>query len=759
MPEAFRRKPLFYAAILFSLGILLQNYFLPEPIPQDDLFWQAKYNGSILLKGDVVSEVDERWTSYGDENVTFVLRAKNILNQSKENSKNVTGLVKCTLTNPDEVLSYGDEVLIKGELTIPKGARNPGGFDKRAYLDRMGIRTLFYGDRKSNPEILSRGHGHFVREKSLEAKQFLSKTLSEEFSPRDAAFLKALFLGERSGLEEDFKDLFIKTGTMHILAVSGFNIGFLIVTLLFLSKPFSIPKNTRYGIMIFVVWFYCLLVGWQAPVVRASFMATVFIAGQLLGRKTNILNTLGFAALVILMVNPKQLFDVGFELSFLAVYAIAEFLPLFISPLKLLPNEKWTVKERFILYLEELFWISFVCLLATLPVTIQNFYIVTPLSLLANMIVVPLSFLIFFAGVCFFLTFGWVGKFLPIIPFSIKLGIELFTRCLMVIENLPGAYFVCGKLNPALWALLAGGIFYFLYSKQMENKIARALVLILFIGCILLSQAAFREFHKEFKMTVFDVGQGDAIYFEFPVGGNLLIDAGKGGDGDRGRWVIKPFLWSKGIRSIDAVVATHPQEDHVGGMAAVFDEFKIGHMIDAGMEYDSKTFQILKSRVEKKKVEHWVVHEGGSVEGFPEIGMFVLHPPSDEAPDKNVNNDCVVLKIIYKETSFLLTGDIEKKAMAHLLSEGGMIKSDVLKVPHHGAKLDQTGGEFVKAVGPKISVISVGEKNKFHHPASETLKILESISGNKVFRTDQDAAVEIVSDGHKVTARHFAVSL
>ncbi len=756
IPGSVRRRPLFFAALLFSAVILVQNQF-PEKIPSSEVSSHIS-DTPIFLKGIIKSEVETRETSYGSHSVSFDLKALEICKNEGDFPTVVSGNVKVYLRDSDKELNYGDEVLMKGELAAPKGVRNPGGFDQKMYLEERGIRSLFYADHHTQPKILRSGEGNYFQERMIDLKRFMSKTLSDSFNKRDAAFLKALFLGERISLDEDFKDLFIKTGTMHILAVSGFNIGFLSLTLFFLLKPFKLSRIFKLWLTLILVWLYCFLVGWQSPVVRASVMATILIGGQILGRKPNILNSLGLAALVILGINRKELFDVGFQLSFVAVFAIAEILPIFLKDVELWPNEKMTWKEKFLRQSKELFWVSWVCVLATLPITVQNFYIVTPLSLAANMIVVPLSFFIFFLGVIFFLTFWWMPKFLFFIPLIISLMMKVFVASLFIIENFPGAFFVVGKLYPVFLVLLITGLVYFLWDRKIKSIRIRSIVLFLFILNIFLAQSIFREFNRTFRMTVLDVGQGDSIYFEFPNGGNLLMDAGKGGDGDKGRWVVTPFLRSKGVSAIDALVMSHPQEDHIGGMPTLFDEFKIKNVFDGGSRYDSKTFALLKEKILKERATYFHTHREENIEGFPDVQIKVLNPAEHETQDRNVNNECVVLKIIYKDTSFLLTGDIEGKAMNNILNSGENVKAEVLKVPHHGSKLGLEGESFVKEVSPRISVISVGERNAFHHPSKKTLEILSSISGNKIFRTDQDDAIEIKSNGHDLTAQRFVDS-
>ncbi len=754
MFNSVRTKPLFYAAIFLAASILFQNYFLPSfwlnRIAKNDVSLFAGKTEEVFLGGIIVSEVEERETFYGDKKISFDLKAQKLWRPGVKKPSDISGKGRVYLKNPKEALLYGDEVVLKGGLEIPKGLRNEGGFNTRAYLDRKGIRALFYGAKDLKLKVLRHDRGNPVQANAIRIKRFLSRGLSGHFSKRDAGFLKALFLGERGDLEEDFKDLFVKTGTLHILSVSGFNIGFLCLTLFFLLKPLPVSRNLKNTLILAAIWLYCVLVGWQAPVVRASIMASVFILGDLLGRKASLLNSLGLAALVILLVSPKDLFDVGFQLSFLAVFGIAVFVPVFIKRPELFPNEKLTVKEKVYRYASELFWVSFVCLFVSLPVTTQNFYIVTPLSLVANMIVVPVSFLVFFLGFIFFFTFWWFPKFLGLIPFVVKILMEFFVNALFFIEHLPGAYFIVGRLHSFLWIVLVLGIVYFFCDPKIKNHAVRAVLIVFFCFNVFLAQDVLRHFGQVFRMTVLDVGQGDAIYFEFPEGGNMLIDAGPGGDSDKGRWVVAPFLKSKGVRSIDALVISHPQADHIGGMPTVFDEFKVKNVVHSGAKYDTKLFGFLKNRIQNEKSRVLEVHKGQKIEGFADVEVDVLNPPKKETQSKNINDESVVLKINYGHTSFLLTGDSGKEAMSSILQGDADIHSSVLKVPHHGAKLGTQGEHFVRAVNPKVSIVSVGGHNPYKHPSPVTLGILNSLPECEVYRTDGNGQVSVVSDGYQI---------
>ncbi len=737
----FKSRPLFYLAILFGACIFI--FELLKPVAQSEPDLTQK---SVFIGGTIVSEIEEK-VLYQERRLSFILDVQRLWTDGKPSV--FREKVKVHLPKPGAELSYGDEVVLEGRLVEPESRRNPGGFDQKAYLANAGITWLFFGDRKSSVKVLRHHRGNAVKELSLRARKYLAGTIESYFNGRDAVFLKALFIGERSGLDEDFKDLFIKTGTMHILAVSGFNIGFLTYSLFLILRAFFVPRNVINLLMIAAVWSYCLVVGWQAPVVRASVMASLFILSRLLGRNADLLNLLGASAIVILVVKPLQIFDLGFQLSFLAVLAIICVLPQFLQAPKILPNEKVLFGEKVARYFQELFWISFVCIFATLPVTVQNFYIVTPLALVANLVAVPLSFGLFFLGFILFLTHFWVPKFLQFMPYVMVGLMKIFTASLFFIENLPGAYWIVGKLAAGIWIVLVGGLGYLFFSRRFTSSIARAIVVLVFSANIFLLQALFRQFDDKLRVTMLDVGQGDALFFKFPHGPSLLVDAGKGQEQDKGRYVIAPFLRSQGIDTLDALMISHPQEDHIGGMESILKDFKVNTVIHAGSEYPTALYQRLKEEIVEEKARALIAREGDKIDGFPDTQILVFNPPKGQE-SKNINNDSLVVRIAFKETSFLMTGDIEEKILSEL-AKNHDLRSDVLKVPHHGAKLANNGNIFLQEVDPKFSLISVGKRNRFKHPNPHTISLLNNLPRNRTLRTDLDHAIQLVSNGQVIS--------
>jgi len=243
------------------------------------------------------------------------------------------------------------------------------------------------------------------------------------------------------------------------------------------------------------------------------------------------------------------------------------------------------------------------------------------------------------------------------------------------------------------------------------------------------------------KVTFFDVGQGDSIFFEFPSGGNLLVDAGRGGQRDIGRTVIRPYLESQGIRKIDAIVITHPQFDHAGGIASLIQKFDVGMILENGQENDKLFFRTLTSEIAKHGVRRMSIARGDELKGFDDTSIDFLHPAGDVYETKDLNNQSVVMRLKSYNRTFLLTGDIEEKGIETLF-ETSLERVDVLKVPHHGSKMDFYAKELLEELRPLIAVIQVGLWNRYGHPHPETLNQISLVAG-KLYRTDLDGAVQI----------------
>jgi len=256
----------------------------------------------------------------------------------------------------------------------------------------------------------------------------------------------------------------------------------------------------------------------------------------------------------------------------------------------------------------------------------------------------------------------------------------------------------------------------------------------------------------ELKVTFLDVGQGDSALVEFPGGGNMLIDAGSGGEErfDMGRLVVAPYLWNRGISHIDAVVVTHPHEDHLGGIIYVLKNFSVGAVIDNGVpDNTSSVYGEYIRTIREKRMDHIVVGEGDTIEPFRDAKVFVLNPPEGGTPSET-NDGSIVLKIEYKKSGILFCGDVTSKAMSRLLySYGSFLRSDVIKVPHHGAKLGDynTVKSFFSTISPAVSIISAGRFNRYRAPSADTIQIISCLKSSSYATNKNGAIILIVKPG------------
>lgn len=236
-----------------------------------------------------------------------------------------------------------------------------------------------------------------------------------------------------------------------------------------------------------------------------------------------------------------------------------------------------------------------------------------------------------------------------------------------------------------------------------------------------------------------DVGQGDSILIQFR-DKNILIDGGEMDMGTR----VASYLRDRGVSRIDLLVATHPHSDHIGGLLEVLDEFQVARVLDSGQPHTSRTYENFLTRIDKKNIPYQVAQAGQKIDLHNDIDIEVLSPPVSGLGD-DLNQNSVVLRIVYGRVAFLLMGDAGTAAENAIISSGHELKSDVLKVGHHGSR-SATGKSFLKRAEPRVSIISAGLNNSYGHPAEETLKRLRQ-SGSLVYRTDLQGTVEVTTNG------------
>lgn len=657
-------------------------------------------------------------------------------------------------------VQQGDIVQLQGSLQRPPKLRNPGGFNYRSYLERRGICCTFYAARPKHITVTSNDRGP-VEEVVTRSRTYIRAALSQYVpSDRGQAVLRALLLGDRSRLTDRQRDQFAKTGLMHLLAVSGLHVFLVGMVFYALLRPiltrfglrWKVAEIGRAILTIAVLVFYLLLTGARPSVVRAVVMATLFIGGILFQRSTPPLNTLGVAAVVLLAMRPDALFDVGFQLSMTAVAGIITLNPRFLA----------VVPQRF-RDSKSLEWVvttvttSAAAILATAPVLLFHFGWVSIAGLLLNVVGIPFTALALAASILMAVV-GWLSA---LAGTTFGVVADLFVWALLATSRYGANWFSWAGLRmpvPDLWVVSALVAALLSLTQWRRPRIRWRWVI---VGLIVATISVWgdvldRSGSPTLDVLFFDVGHGDAVLLSTPKGRHILVDSGPyAPDGGAAEFVILPYLERRGIKYLDRVVVTHPDEDHLGGLPPILRGVSVGGLVRSGQSADTELYNETQRLVQARDVSTRIVQRGNDIEISSTVRVQVLGPPRN-ASRRGIdsrNGKSVVLHIAYGSVDVLLTGDVEAAAERDLVGAyGGQLDSRVVKVPHHGSPTSSTT-EFVRTVGSGIAgghaVVTVGRWNQYGLPSDRVLQRW-STHGLNVHSTARNGAVWVRTDGDEV---------
>jgi competence protein ComEC len=682
-----------------------------------------------------------------------LLRSVTYMEEGKR--REVEGLVLTTIKSRARErsapsLSYGTRIAITGSLALPPPRRNPGEFNLRQYYEANGISLLCnVPDDRTLALVDTTGGAWILRKVVFPVRQYILATVDTLIGGEEGAFLKGLLLGERSGLSQPLRQAFAISGVAHVLAVSGSNVAVVGLALLVFFEVIRIPRKIRPVLVALGLLVYMIITGNQPPVVRATIMGLVFLAARVRQRPTNPYNVLGISALIILLVDTRQLFDVGFQLSFVAVLALVHLYP----ALRLLyaafrPSNIW---KKLLVGACDLIALTMAATLGTLPITAAVFGRVSVIGLLANVLVVPATGLAVFLGMVLVVA-HLAGHMAGLIYGAVTREVLHWTLESVRVSALAPFAAVQTLRFSAADALPYFAVLLFVFHLRTP-RVTRGLVFVVMASfCLRVFLPPDRVFagnETTLRCIVMDVGQGDAILLQFPGGKTLLIDAGPAAPGnDMGEKIIVPFLTRLGVQRLDAVLISHPHDDHFGGLRAIASVFPIDRLI-----VDVKRFNALS---QMRGVASQVRTEGSVGERFVFGGgrIYVLSSRDTTMADTfgppDLNAESLVVKVVYGKTALLFPGDAPSTVEQHMIRRyGNFLESDFLKVGHHGSATSSSD-EWLDVVRPELAAISAGQFNRHGHPAPSTLKRFAE-RPILVGRTDEDGALIFESDGTTIT--------
>ena len=753
--------------IFFAFGYLLIQPWVAPKFPSNHI---THFTDNHRWK--IVGVVDKNPATCNNR-LRIILRVETL---GRDNSSfPVTGKIRVTVTKPFPDIFVGDRLSLIGKIRSIRNFNNPGGFNYKRYMAFKKIWGSAYVPGK-RIVILTRNSDSGINTIIEKTRNRISDLIDKTGDGDQQGVLKALIVGDRTGIAKNIGAAFNRAGIGHVLAISGLHIGIIATAsfiffrwLLSYSKLFLWNAWTKKGaaiLSLFPVILYGLISGMSPSTQRAVIMVTVFLMTFLFEREQDPMNTLAIAAMIILIVYPPSLFSISFQLSFIAVLSIIYGWSLRYAGNKGMIKKGWHIRIMGRLFSFAL--VSFFAILGTLPIVMFYFNQISLVGMITNLLIVPIiGFVVVPLGLISVLLY-------PLSIFGasicIKASAGVLAYALSIVHYIAGFPFAAIKtITPNFfeiccyyilaWAILnLKGI----GLRQKAAVIAAAFVIL--AGSVDTCYWVYNRFWRDdLRVTIIDVGQGSSALVELPGGDCFLIDGGGFSDNsifDVGARIVAPLLWRKKIKTIDTIILSHPNADHLNGLLYIARHFNVKRLWCNSDFADINSYREFVEIIRKNRIETIAFKDMPRTYEINGARLEILYPPKDYIDKRknekwrNLNNNSLVIKVSFGSKSILFPGDIMACAERDIVAtHGDELKSTVLIAPHHGSKTSSTA-MFLEKINPEIVIISAGWKNRFGFPHLSVLKRYNE-NNCRIFRTDKNGALMISSDGRALKIKPF----
>lgn len=691
--------------IMFVLSFLLGNLLITHSLQVVSEKAEKMIDQEVTIKGTVV---DTAYTSSGRQKIT--VKTDYIKSVTKEETKSLKILA---ILPENEIISIWDKVSLNGTLSSFERNSIPSGYNEKLYLSTRGYHYKIYikeydiiGQQKT--PILC--HIYTLREN-------IQNVYNAVLPPEKSAILKAMVTGDKDDIDSITRELYAQAGIMHILAISGLHISLISFYIFYILEKFLKWNKRKCSIIVLLcLLFYLFFAGFSPSAARAVIMISVGLIGNIFYYESDALNNVAIAAICILLVQPLYLWDVGFQLSFIIVTGI------------LLGSD--IIKNSTLpYYIKNILGFSFITSVVSFPIMAYHFYFVSVIGILVNIIILPLTSILLGMG----MIVGIVGLFsIPVATFLS--GIVYYILCFyekicVLATSIPYGYILWGR--PLLITVILCYLLLLMIYFYKSNNIYYKCIMIFMEVMILVITFSNQYMFQRDKISFLDVGQGDAIVIQTYDKHNYIVDTGGKMQSTLGNntgvYTVLPYLQEQGISEIDGLFITHMDGDHCFGAIELMDSIEINKIYISNYNFEkTPLYETFLKNAQKNNIPIFIIGAGDSEKLGDTMQLEVLYPYYKmKFFDVNDNHGSLVLRITSKNTSILLTGDIGIIDETILLQQNIDLKSDILKVGHHGSKYSSTEN-FLKAVQPEIAILSYGKNNFYGHPHNETIERLQN---------------------------------